>query len=383
MNSFTNDFYLKKGIIFLNHGSFGATPKPVLQTSQFYQIEMEKQPVEFLGRRAGSLLENSRNILANYLKTSPQNIVYITNTTIGVNIIARSLELGAGDEVLATNQEYGALDRTWKFLSQKRGFQYINHPLKVPVKASGEVIECLASGITKNTRVLFISHISSPTAMIFPLKEMIQIAKENQIITVIDGAHAPGQLELDLDALGADFYVGNMHKWLCAPKGSAFLYASPSSAHRIEPLVVSWGWQSENPSGNQLVDFLEWQGTRDISPFLSVPSAIEYQEQHRWKEVRTRCHHLASLAYQRITELTTIPPLYPDSLDWFSQMVSLPLPNSVNTDELKDQLYDRYQIEIPIISWNNRKFIRISIQCYNDESDINALMNALTHLIPF
>ncbi len=381
MNNYVKDFILNPEIIFLNHGSFGATPRIVMELYQKLQMEMERQPVEFLGRKAPDLLRNSRQILANYLGTSCDNLVYVTNTTVGINIIAHSLDLRPNDEVLATNQEYGALDRTWKFLAQKKGFTYINQIYSSPIHSEEELLSEFIKGLSDRTKVIYISHITSPTAMIFPIQKMIDCARQRNILTIVDGAHAPGQLHINLNDLDVDFYVGNLHKWLCAPKGSAFLYSNPRVQHLIEPLVVSWGWQSDNPSSSQFVDYLEWQGTRDISAFLAVPAAIEYQQRRNWDQVRMECHSLASLTYDQITQLTNLPPLYSNKPSWFSQMVALPLPDSIHPAVLKDRLYDEFQIEIPVISWNGQTLIRASFQIYNNISDVECLVSALRSLL--
>ena len=208
-------FLLDPSVTFLNHGSFGATPKPVFNEYQRWQRELEKQPVEFLGRRITGLLAESRAALGNYLGTHADNLVYTQNVTISLNIVARSLALGSGDEVLATDHEYGAMDRTWRFLSKEYGFRYINQHIEMPVTTEEKFIDDFWSGVTPCTRVIFMSHITSPTAIIFPVKEIIQRAREAGIITVIDGAHVAGQIPLHLDSLGADFYDGNLHKYIC------------------------------------------------------------------------------------------------------------------------------------------------------------------------
>jgi isopenicillin-N epimerase len=171
----------------------------------------------------------------------------VTNATVGLNIVARSLDLHPGDEVLSTDHEYGALDRTWRFLCAKRGAKYIRQPVPVPIASAADVVEAVWSGVTEQTRVLFISHITSPTAIIFPIKPLIDRARERGIVTIVDGAHAPGQIDLNLRELGADYYSGNLHKWLMSPKGSAFLYVRKEMQHLVEPLVVSWGWEAEKP----------------------------------------------------------------------------------------------------------------------------------------
>lgn len=374
-------FLLDPDVIFLNHGSFGATPRPVFESYQRWQWELEKQPVEFLGRRSDELLNHARSILADYLGTKRDNLVFITNTTTGVNILARGIKLEPGDEVLASDHEYGAMDRTWKYLSQASGFSYFNHKFSVPILNADQWMEEFWSGVTSRTRVIFLSHITSPTAIILPVAEICKRARQAGILTIIDGAHAPGQIDLTLEDLGADFYIGNLHKWLCAPKGSAFLYARPEVQHLAQPLIISWGWESDQPSQSLFIDWHQWTGTRDIAAFLSVPDAIKFQMDHNWPVVRDRCHQLASELRNRITNLTGLEPLYSDSNDWYRQMGTVPLPQSVDIIEGKKFLYEHYRIEIPIIQWKDQKLIRFSLQGYNTMDDVLALETAIKNLI--
>ena len=278
-------FLLRPDVVFLNHGSFGACPRPVFEAYQQWQLELERQPVEFLGRRFGGLLREAREALAAVVGARADDLVYVPNATTGLNAVARSLRLAPGDEVLTTNHEYGALDRTWRFVCARRGATYVNRPLPLPISSADEVIEQLWAGVTERTRVLFLSHITSPTALILPVQELVRRARAVGIITIVDGAHVPGQIPLNLEALGADFYAGNCHKWLNSPKGSAFLYARKEVQPLVEPLVVSWGWQPESSTllsldSNGSSPFVlqhEWQGTRDIAAYLSVPAAIEFE----------------------------------------------------------------------------------------------------------
>src|SRR6185503_4345980 len=320
MNSLKKHFLLDPDVIFLNHGSFGATPKPVFREYQLWQRELEKQPVEFLGRCFTRLMAEARAALGNYLGTHANNLVYTQNVTISLNIVARSLELGAGDEVLSTDHEYGAIDRTWRFLSKERGFRYVNQAISTPIESEDSFVEDFWRGVNSGTRAIFISHITSPTAIIFPLEEIIRRAREAGIITVIDGAHVPGQLPLHLDSLGADFYGGNLHKWLCAPKGAGFLYARPEVQHLLKPLVVSWGYESETPSGSNFIDYHDWWGTRDHSAFLAVPAAIQFQKKNDWDTVRESCHGLLRETQARICKLTGLAPLHSPADAWFAQM---------------------------------------------------------------
>lgn len=376
-------FLLDSSVTYLNHGSFGATPKSVFYECQRWQRELENQPVEFLGRRFPNLIAESRAALGKYLGTHGDNLIYTQNVTISLNIVARSLELGSDDEVLTSNHEYGALDRTWRFLSKEHGFTYINQPVSLVSK--NDFINSFWSGVTSRTRIVFLSHITSPTAIIFPIQEIIKRAREAGIITIIDGAHVPGQLSLNLDSLGVDFYGGNLHKWLCAPKGAGFLYARPEMQHLLKPLVVSWGYESETPSGSNFVDQHEWWGTRDVSAFLSVPAAIEFQAKHDWDKVRLACHELAQDAQTRICKLTGLEPLSSVESDsgqaWFAQMVTAPLPEDTDIVSLKKRLYDEYKIEVPLIDWNSHKLIRVSIQGYNTKKDVDYLLFALSRLL--
>ncbi|NOH04188.1 MAG: aminotransferase class V-fold PLP-dependent enzyme [Chloroflexi bacterium] len=372
-------FLLDPSVTFLNHGSYGATPKPVFREYQRWQRELENQPVEFLGRRHNDLMQASREALAKYLGTRAENVVYTQNVTIAINIAARSLELGAGDEVLSTNHEYGAMDRTWRFLSRERSFAYINQP--VDLTSQDAFVESFWRGVTPRTRVIFLSHLTSPTAVIFPVENVIQRACANGILTVVDGAHAPGQLPLNLDALGADFYGGNLHKWLCAPKGAGFLYARPEVQHLLKPLVVSWGYESDAPSGSPFIDQHEWWGTRDVAAFLTVPMAIQFQQDHDWVKVRGACHQLAMETRGRIHQLTGTNPLHPLTENWFAQMTAASLPADTDIAALKVRLYDEYKIEIPLIEWHGNKLIRLSVQGYNSRRDMDRLIKALRKLM--
>ncbi len=372
-------FLLDPSITFLNHGSFGATPKPVFNEYQRWQRELENQPVEFLGRRFTGLMAESRAVLGKYIGTHADNLIYTQNVTISMNIVAHSLGLSAGDEVLSSDHEYGAMDRTWRFLSKERGFTYVNQPVSLVSKEA--FVDSFWSGVTTRTRVIFLSHITSPTALIFPVQEIIRRARAAGIITIMDGAHVPGQIPLHLDSLGADFYGGNLHKWLCAPKGAGFLYARPEMQRLLKPLVVSWGYESETPGKSTFVDHHECWGTRDVSAFLSVPAAIQFQAEHKWDDVRAACHELARDAQSRICDLTGLAPLPASAEDWFAQMTTAPLPVDTDIAALKSRLYDEYRIEVPLLEWNSHKLMRVSIQGYNTKKDVDRLLFALSRLL--
>jgi isopenicillin-N epimerase len=378
----TKELYLlDPDIVFLNHGSFGATPRPVFECYQAWQRELERQPVEFLGRRFADLMREARSALGAYVHTAADNLVYVPNATTALNIVARGLALRQDDEILTTDHEYGALDRTWRFICRKTGATVRTQAIPMPMTTAEDFVETFWAGVTPETRVIFFSHITSPTALIFPVREICRRAREVGIISIIDGAHAVGQIPLDLEEIGADFYSSNLHKWLSCPKGSAFLYARPEMQRLVEPLVVSWGFESEHPSPSRFVDEQEWTGTRDIAAYLTTSAAIDFCAKHNWGSVRRECHALAQYARQRITALTGLPPLSPDSSEWYGQMVSLPLP-PCDEQSLKARLYDEFRIEVPIIIWHDRPHVRASIQAYNSQQDVDRLVEALASSMP-
>lgn len=383
MPSLKEYFQLDPDIHFLNHGSYGATPKPVFEAYQRWQLRLERQPVLFLGREFYSLIREARQALGEYLNADADDLVFIPNATHGVNIVARSLELGHGDEVLTSDHEYGACDYTWEFLCQKIGAEYIRQPIPLPVTSEAEIVEQFWRGVTGRTKVIYLSHITSSTALRLPVEEICRRGRQAGILTIVDAAHAPGQILVDLQQLGADIVFGNCHKWMLSPKGSAFLYVRREVQELIQPFVVSWGYHAtpEIASGSRFVDILQWSGTRDPSAALAVPDAIRFMEVHNWAEVRQGSHRLLRQALERVCELTGMPPLYPLDSDLYSQMGIAPLPPS-DLAALKGRLYDEFRVEVPIIQWGERQFVRISVQGYNTHEDIDALVGALRMLLP-
>ena len=367
-------FLLRPDVVYLNHGAFGACPRPVFDAYQRWQLELERQPVEFLHYRFRDLMRQARESLAAFLGAAADDVVYVTNATTGVNMVARSLTLRPGDEVLTTDHEYGALDRTWQFVCEQRGARYVQARLPLPLESPEEVVEAVWGQRTERTRVLFLSHVTSPTALILPIEPLLRRARTAGIITVVDGAHAPGQIPLDLDALGADFYAGNCHKWMCAPKGAGFLYVRRELQSLVIPPVVSWGWRAG------FIEEQQWQGTRDIAAFLSVPAAIDFLREHNWPAVRQACHALVRIARGALEAETGLPPLSADSPAWYAQMVSVPLPLP-DAERARTRLWTEFGIEAPVSEWAGRCLVRVSIQGYNTRADVDALVSAVARLI--
>ena len=369
-------YLLDPEVTFLNHGSFGACPIPVFEEYQAWQLQLERQPVLFIGRREPGLMDAARARIASFLGVGPETLSFVVNATSGLNVIARSIELKPGDEILTTNLEYGALDMTWNHLCKKSGASYIAQEIPVPFTTTEAVVDALWEGVTERTRAIFLSHITSGTAVILPVAEICARARAEGILTIVDGAHAPGQIDLDLEALGVDIYSGNFHKWLQAPKGSAFLYARPEHHKWIESLTISWGWSGEHT----FVSRNQQQGTRDVSAFLSVPAAIDFQAQHNWPAVRQRSHEMLAATRARMHVRLGTEPLYPSSPDdsalWYNQLGLIAIP-PVDAHALKETLYNDYTIEVPLTRLGDRQFVRVSVQGYTTQTDLDALEAAL------
>ena len=380
-------FLLRDDVVFLNHGSFGACPRPVFETYQGWQLELERQPVAFLGRDLTERMRVPRVALSAFLGTTSENIVGLVNATEGLNIVAQSLDLREGDEILTTDHEYSALEKTWAYVARRTGAKIVTVNVPMPFVSEAAFTDTLLAAMTDRTRVLFLSHITSPTALVFPIERPIAEARKRGIWTVIDGAHTPGHIPLNLDAMGVDFYSGNCHKWLMTPKGSAFLYVRPELQGMINPLVISHGWTADSKQpdakgafGNSpFIDELEMQGTRDPAAWLTVPAAIEFRKQHDWTSVAADCRVLAQDTARRLQALTGLAPLSTPEF-CAPQMVAMPIPDT-DTAELAKQLMARYAIEIPVFKWQNHSIVRVSVQGYNSKAQMDILIEALTELL--
>lgn len=374
-------FLLDPATVFLNHGSFGACPREVLAAQQRWQVEMERNPVEFLGRRSAGLLAAARGRLGDFLGARGDDLVFVPNATTGVNVVAQSLDLRPGDEVVGTDMEYGACDAMWQHVCAARGAAYRRVEVPLPYDRESFVDRVMAA-VTPRTRVIFASHITSTTALVFPVAALCRAARERGILTLIDGAHAPGQIDVDLATLGADFYTGNCHKWLCAPKGAAFLHARAGHQAMLHPTVISWGY-APGTGGHTGFDAylgrsvferrMQWQGTRDLAAWLAVPDAIDFEARHDWRRVRERCHALARHALDVLTQRHGLAPIARDD-DWV-QMVAIPVP-AQDAEALRRRLFEESRIEIPVTSHAGRVFVRISVQGYNTADDVQRLLDA-------
>lgn len=362
------EFLLDPEVAFLNHGSFGACPRPVFERYQAWQRELEREPVDFLDRREPDLLDNARAVLADYLACSSQDLAFVQNATTGVNLAARSLGLEPGDEVLATDLEYGACDLAWEWVCRRAGARYVRAPIPLPLSAPTDLVDALFAAASERTRVVFVSHVASRTGLVFPLEEILARARALGLLTVVDGAHAPAQVPVDLAALGADYYSGNCHKWLCAPKGAGFLHVRPEHQDRVDAAIVSWGYSE----GRTFSQRIESQGTRDPAAWLAVPDAIAFQAERDWDGVRERCRRLTRDARRELCEALGTEPIAPDEM--VGQMAAVRLPRSA--PGLCDRLFAEHRVEIPVGGAND-DLLRLSVAAYTTQGEIDRLLAAL------
>jgi isopenicillin-N epimerase len=362
------DFLLDPAVAFLNHGSFGACPRPVFESYQAHQRDLEWEPIDFLDRRLPTLLTTARDELARFVGAPPSDLAFVTNATAGVNLAARSLDLRPGDEILTTDLEYGACDLAWEWLCRRTNAEYVRAPIPLPLESPAELVETLFARATERTRVVYVSHITSSTALVLPVEEIVSRARELGLVTIVDGAHAPAHLPLDVAALGADFYSGNCHKWLFAPKGAGFLYARPEHHDRVDAAVVSWGYTE----GTSFQERIEMQGTRDPAAWLAVPDAISYQAGPDWDAIRERSRALTRDARAELCDFLGTEPLAPQEM--LGQMASVRLPRP--DPGLRDRLFLNHRVEIPVTGPND-DLLRVSIAAYTTRNDVDRLVAAL------
>ena len=382
-------FLLDNKVTFLNHGSFGACPKKIFNEYQSWQKKLEKQPVKFLDqfRDFGPNMTNVREALSKKINCNVNNLVPVVNATTGLNAIIKSLHFKKGDEVIMSNHEYGALEKTWQFIKTKYKIKITIAKVSLPISSEEKFIKDFVKKFTSKTKILFLSHITSPTALLFPIKKLVKITKQHKIITIIDGAHAPGHIDLNLKNLNADFYSGNCHKWMMSPKGAAFMWSSSKYKNHLDPLIVSHGWNKKNNSTNQkgalgnsrFIDMFEYNGTKDPAAWLSVPASIKYiNDKKNTKLFITQSKVLYNFALK--LSKTFKMPLLGDRKFLPPLMISVPIPK-VKEIEFQRKLYKNYKIEIPIIPWENKSFARISYQLYNSIKDLEKLEYALKKLL--
>jgi isopenicillin-N epimerase len=379
-NNLKQQFLLRKDITYLNFGAYGACPKPIFEKYQSFQVELEEEPTYFMQVKGPEYLKTSRIALAGFINCNADDVVYVTNPSYGVNIIAKSLDLKPGDEILTTDLEYGACDRTWRYYCRKKGATYIRQKIHFPLTSKEDFVTQFLKGITSRTKLIFMSHITSTTGLRLPVDEICASAREKGILTFIDGAHAPGQVEVNLSTLQADFYTGACHKWMLTPKGSSFLYVNNKLQHLFDPLLISWGYESDHPSDSQFLDYHQLQGTRDYSAFLTIPQAISFMKENNWDAVSKKCRAITQNNSERFCTLLNATPLCPVTDDFIAQLYSINL--KINAPgNLHDLLYGKYKIDVPIMFHGDQIYLRYSVQAFNSNEDLDKLYAALEEII--
>jgi isopenicillin-N epimerase len=372
---------LDPDITFLNHGSFGACPIAIQQQQQQLRAQMESEPVRFFALELEPLLDQARHTLAEFVGADAERLAFVPNATTGVNTVLRSLSFYPGDELLTTNHEYNASRNALNFTAQQSGATVKVVEVPFPIAHPGEAIEAVLSAVSPQTRLILLDHVTSQTGLIFPLQPLIPKLTQQGIEVLVDGAHAPGMVPLNLRELGATYYTGNCHKWLCSPKGAGFLYVAEDSL--LRPLAISHGANSPRLDRSRFRLEFDWTGTADPTAYLCVPEAIRYLGNllpGSWIELMTRNRQKAIAARNFLCQVLDMTPPCPDEM--VGSMATLPLPNGA-AESLQIALFQRFQIEVPIIPWQGSvdRLIRISAQLYNTQTDYDVLARALVTLL--
>jgi isopenicillin-N epimerase len=377
---------LDPDVVFLNHGSFGACPRPVLDAQSRLRDELEREPVLFMMRRLPQLLDAARCELARFVGARPEDLVFVRNATTGVNAVLRSCAFAPGDALLVTDHAYGACRNALDYIAERERLRVDVVRIPLPIAHEGEVVARILACVTPRTKLALIDHVTSQTGLVFPIAQVVAALRERGVETLVDGAHAAGMLELDVERLGAAYYVANLHKWVCAPKGAAMLVVREDCQRALHPLTISHGFRTAGPRARFLEEF-DWTGTDDPTAALVVPEAIAFIGglfSGGWTEARARNRTLALHARDLLSGWLEAPPLAPDSM--IGSLASVALPDLVATgpDPLQCALFDRHRLEVPIFPWpaSPKRLLRVSAAVYNTSADCQALQRALACELP-
>jgi isopenicillin-N epimerase len=383
-------FALDPAVTFLNHGSFGATPRPVLAAQQRLRDRMEAQPVQFLVRDLETLLDDARAAVGAFVDAPTDDLVFVPNATFAVNAVLQSLTLSPGDEVVVTDHGYAACTNAVRFAAERAGARVVTAAVPFPLRSPGAVVDAVTRALTARTRLVLVDHVTSPTALVFPVEDIVHVCQRAGVDVLVDGAHAPGMVPLSVRALGAAFYTGNLHKWVCAPKGAGFLYVHPSQQHRVRPLVISHGASSPRTDRSRLSIEFNWMGTIDPTAALCARDAIALMGSllpGGWDALRAANRALALEARGLLGEALGVAMPAPDAM--IGSMATLPLPpdrfppgrgcDPTFEDRLQQRLWEERRIEVPVMPWGapSRALLRVSAQVYNDVGQYRRLADAL------
>ena len=377
---------LDPAVTFLNHGSFGAVPRRVQEVQQSWRSRLEAEPVRFFQRELEGEIDAARARLARFLGAPPDNVAFVPNATAGVNAVLRSLDLEPGDEIILTDHVYNACRNVAQFVASRAGARVRVAHIPFPIADASQVTEAVTAAVTPRTVLAVVEHVTSPTALVLPIDDIVAWFRDRGVAILVDGAHAPGMVDVDLASLGATFYSGNCHKWMCAPKGSGFLYVDPSFEAEVVPAIVSHGYNTEHEERSRFHLMFDWTGTDDPTPYLSVPAAIDTMAgllPDGWRAVRAVNRRLAVTARHLLDERLGVEAAAPEAM--IGSMAAIPLPDSAETplaygrDPLQNRLFHDHHIEVPIIHWPEwpRRVVRLSAQVYNTIDQYEQLAKAL------
>ena len=377
MKGLKSYFYLDPKITYFNHGSFGACPKFIFDKYIEIQKKLEQNPVCFLDESIDERILKSQIKLAKYIDCEHDDIVFFPNPTTAINEVIKSLNLKKNDEILSTNQEYGALDKAWDYISKKTGSKYIKIKIPNPLSNNDDIYDFFKTKINNRTKVLYLSHVTSATGLILPVKKIINLARKFGILSIIDGAHAPGHIDVSIKDLNPDIYTGTCHKWLLTPKGVSFLYVKKRIQKIIKPLIISWGYSNKEIKRTKFQDEHLWQGTRNISSYLTINRALKYREIYKWDEVAELCKNRILKFGEEIQEEFDFNLFCSLSTKFLGQMLSFDIKLTADKINQIYSLLKKDKIIIPIFEWENKLIMRISINGYNSESEIKQLLSCL------
>lgn len=389
--SIADNWLLEKDITFLNHGAFGACPIPVLAAQTQFREQLEREPLRFVMREFEPLLDRARIKLAEFIGARENDLVFVPNATTGVNAVLRSLNFSSEDELLTTNQEYNACRNVIDFVANRTGAKIVVAQVPFPIESPQQVVEAVINCVSPRTKLALLDHIVSQTGLIFPIQQLVKELANRGVDTLVDGAHAPGMVALNLHEINPAYYTGNCHKWLSAPKGAGFLYVRPDKQAEIRPMVISHGANSPRTDKSRFQLEFDWMGTDDPSAYLSVPVAIEFMGSlfsGGWEELRSKNHQMALAARQILVEKLGLSLLCPDEMVGAMAVISLPdadadVVRKGGLPPIQNQLWDRFKIEVPVMPWPDpgNRLIRISAQVYNSLSQYEYLAEALVELL--
>lgn len=376
-------------IDFLNHGSFGSCPRAVLRFQARLRARLERQPVQFFVRDLESLLDDARAALARFLGAQPEDLVFVSNVTAGVNAVLRSLRWKPGEELLVTDHEYNACRNALEFAAARARARVVVANIPFPLRQAEEIVEAVLRAVTPRTRLALLDHVTSQTGLVLPIQQLVRELDRRGVDTLVDGAHAPGMVPLDLATLGAAYYTGNCHKWLCAPKGAGFLHVRPDRQRLVRPLAISHGANSPRTDRSRFLLEFGWAGTWDPTACLSVPEALRFLGSllpGGWPAIWQRNRALALAARELLCRALQIEPPCPEDL--IGALASVPLPDAANgaaprsplyADPLQERLLREHRLEVPVIPWPAppKRWLRISCQLYNRLPQYERLAKAL------